>query len=268
MQWVLDLLPDGSRTGFEIVRDVVTPIVVALGAYLAFQVTKLGRRQTVIGQELTRISKEQGEIAKRQESLDIEQGKITKRQAEMEEVQHAISQEQMNRKPMLRLVMAGQSEAKDVIIGMFPGSSSEPLKLPSPIDVTLAVHNKGNKSSEGCQWSVLVPYHLTEVIKEGNDTIHHVVHDLDESARRVEWESETYWELSGTLQERLFADAMADITRLQVMRHADTEAFKLFWKITSAEGDTPEGGYGTLAFTKDLHGRYQAKISMPSYVNT
>jgi hypothetical protein len=268
MQWVLDLLPEGWRTGFEIVRDVVTPIVGVLGACLAYLAIKMRRRQSAIEAEQTRIRKEQTEIAKRQEKLDLEREQISKRLAEIEEVQHAIFQEHMNREPILTLAMAGQSEAKDVVIGMFPGSSSEPLKLPSPIDLTLAVHNKGNKSCEGCQWSVLVPYYLTDVIKEGNDTIHHVVHDLDESATTVEWESETYWELSGSLQERIFADAMADITRLQVMRHADTEAFKLFWKVTSAEADTPESGYGTLAFTKDLHGRYQAKVSMPFYVNT
>ena len=229
LQWLLNLLPDwGWRTGFEILRDLLSLGMAGLGAYLAYLAIKMGRRQTAIGEEQTRIGTEQMAIALRQEALDIEQGNIAKRQAEIAEVQHGLLEKQLATQPLVEVMVVGMLQRAHL-----DGSGRQVL-------LTLAARNNGSRVAEGFFWEIRFPARDERVLKFATS-----LWGVDEYGAEVK-DGVMFWLKKDFYDKKLFAGTHVDVARILVEAEGLTERVVL-WKVQGENGEHPKDEYGEIS---------------------
>ena len=184
-------------------RDVLSVVLAAVGALLAFQAIRMGKRQ---------------------ESIALEQGAIAKRQADIAEKQHQIELEQLAKRAVLSLQTGGSSSA-----------FTDDTRTVHLQTFTVCIVNSGTRTARDIYWQISAPYIARckpafEALAGNVDVKEDVVYEFPDDIEGLEHAPfpDEFPALTGRCVGPIYPDQQVECAVISVaIPHADFQKAKL-----------------------------------------
>ena len=216
---------------WEIVRDVLSLGLAALGSYLAWRAITMGEDQDL-------ITARQVDIAQGQEKLLEELKELEKRQAEIAEKQHALLEKQASKRG--RLVL-------------FTPRYARPRWVGGEEEYDIWVKNDGDKATSGF-WSFGLPKGAGRALRFTATPGSRSMPTTPEDRDRLGVMGDDYMFLVFKLEKELLPEEQFICATLNVVTKEAREhklARTLFWYTLTPDGRNPEDGFTSLPIPEE-----------------